>query len=141
MFNQLHRGRVSRGFTLIELLLVMVILGVLASIVVPSFVRRAEQARITKAKVDIATLKGAIESFQIDNSRYPNNDEGLAALVQAPADCPRWNRTIEAVPRDPWTHDYIYGYPGQHNLEYDVYSMGKDGQESSVIGNWNLDEW
>jgi general secretion pathway protein G len=137
--GKIVRSRMSRGFTLIELLLVMVILGVLAAVVVPKLTGRAEDAKIAKVKSDISTLKTAIASFEIDNGRLPNNDEGLVALVVQPADCPNWHPTIEQVPADPWGREYIYAYPGQHPpLEYDLYSLGKEGQEASAIGNFNM---
>ena len=78
--------RKSSGFTLIELLLVMVILAILAAVVVPKFTGRTEQARQTKAKTDIATLKGSLSQFEIDNGRFPTTDEGLNALVNRPGD-------------------------------------------------------
>jgi general secretion pathway protein G len=129
------------GFTLIELLLVLVILGVLAVMVVPRFTGRSEQARITAARTDIANLSLALDTFEVDNGRFPTTEEGLAALVQQPSGQTNWNGPYirGRVPTDPWGNSYIYRYPGQHNHNsFDLYSMGPDGQEGGEddITNW-----
>src|SRR5437763_7001610 len=86
------RSRISqKGFTLIELLLVMVILVVLAAIVVPKFTGRSEQARQTAARTDITTIDAALDAFEVDNGRYPSNEEGLAALITAPSGLQNWH--------------------------------------------------
>jgi len=134
-----HRHR-NRAFTLIELLLVLVILGVLALVVVPKFAGRSEEARKTAARTDISMLEGQIDIFEQDCGRYPSNEESLGALVTAPANAPKWKGPYikRGVPKDPWGNEYVYRYPGTHNVNsYDLYSWGPDGKEGSDdIDNW-----
>jgi general secretion pathway protein G len=132
-FHKTGRVRVSRAFTLIELLLVLVILGVLAAIVVPKFTGRAQDAKITKAKTDIANIRSAIERFEVDNSRFPTQEEGLAALVDCPPNLQdTWKGYLDNPPIDPWGKEYLYKIPGQVNQRsYDVYSAGPDGQDGT----------
>ena len=128
------------GFSLIELLLVLVILAVLAAVVVPKFTNRTEQARITAAKTDISMLSTALDTFEVDQGRFPSGDEGLDALVRAPANTPNWKQPYisRGVPNDPWGRPYIYRYPGTNNTHsYDLYSFGPDGRE----GNDDIDNW
>jgi general secretion pathway protein G len=133
--KRLHR----QAFTLIELLLVLVILGVLAAVVVPKFVGRGEQAREAAAKTDIANIESAIDRFEVDNGRFPSNDEGLGVLVNPPMNATNWRGPyLKSVPNDPWQGAYIYRYPGTHNVRgFDLLSMGPDGREGNDdIMNW-----
>lgn len=136
-----QRAIAHAGFTLIELLLVLVILGVLAALVVPKFTNRTQQARETAARTDIKSIETAIDAFEIDNGRYPSSDEGLAALLQAPANATSWRGPYlkGALPKDPWGNPYNYRYPGQKNpTGFDLYSLGPDGREGTDdIGNWS----
>ncbi len=131
------------GFTLIELLLVLVILATLAAVVTPKFTKRSEQARITAAKTQISQFEVALDTFQIDVSRFPTTAEGLRALVEKPAsNAEGW---LEAylkrdIPNDPWGNEYVYRYPGQYNQEgYDLSSFGPDGKQGGDddIVNWS----
>lgn len=134
-----HRKN-RNAFTLIELLLVLVILGVLALVVVPKFAGRSEEARKTAAQTDISMLEGQIDIFEQDCGRFPSNDEGITALVQQPANAPKWKGPYikRGVPKDPWGNPYVYRYPGTHNPNgYDLYSTGPDGRE----GNDDIDNW
>jgi general secretion pathway protein G len=135
-----HRASCARGgFTLIELLLVMVIIAVLAAVVVPKFVGRSEQARITRAKADISILGLSLNSMEIDTGRYPTTLEGLVTAPATNAD--EWHGPYieRGVPSDPWKRPYIYRYPGQHNTNgFDLYSVGPDGQEG---GGDDIDNW
>lgn len=133
------------GFTLIELLLVLVILGILAAIVVPKFSGRTEQAKITAAKADIATFGTALDAFEIDNGYYPKGKSGLQDLVTQPREAQSWRGPYLKgdVPNDPWTHPYVYEYPGKHNPNgYDIMSLGPDGREGTEddIANWTQDK-
>jgi general secretion pathway protein G len=134
-----HRGR--EAFTLIELLLVLVILSVLAAVVVPKFTKRSEQARITAARTDIANLELALDAFEIDTGRFPTTQQGLAWLVEEPANLPDWQGPYikRGVPSDPWGNPYVYRCPGEHNAEgYDLSSFGPDGQSG---GGDDIDNW
>ena len=135
--------RASRrsAFTLIELLLVMVILVVLAAVVVPKFTGRSEQARLTAAKTDISAIDGAIDQFEVDNGRYPTNEEGLSALFTAPQGLTNWHGPYlkrASIPVDPWGNAYQYKYPGTHNVNgFDLFSTGADGREGNDdVTNW-----
>ncbi len=126
------RPSVRRGFTLIELLLVMVILAILAAVVVPKFTGRTEDARIKAAKGEISGIKTALDTFEIDNGRYPSTDEGLNALVTRPGDLPNWKSGLPKLPIDPWGHSYIYRAPGSNGQSFDLFSAGPDGQEGGT---------
>lgn len=137
----------NQGFTLIEVIVVLVILGILASIVVPNVISRTGQAQIIKAKQDIRALESALQLYRIDNFKYPTTDEGLQALVSLPSSGSNenWQKGgyIKKLPKDPWKNDYQYLSPGQHG-DFDLYSLGADGSPGGVdenkdIGNWMLD--
>jgi general secretion pathway protein G len=134
-----QRGR--GAFTLIELLLVMVILATLAALVVPRFSGRAEKTKIQAAAIDIAGIGQMLDTFEIDCGRYPTTAEGLRALVDQPQGVTSWEGPYSknGMPKDPWTHDYIYECPGQHNTKgYDLSSCGPDGQPG---GGDDIDNW
>lgn len=134
------------GFTLIELMIVVVILGLLATIVMPRILDRPEQARRMKAKVDISNIKSTLALFKTDTGRFPTTSEGLEVLVSDPgikgynSDC-----YLDKVPLDPWGNRYIYLSPGVHSKDYDLESYGKDGEDGGTdndadIESWNLEE-
>ena len=135
----------NRGFTLIEIMVVIVILGILAALIVPKVISRPDEARITAAKQDVATLAQALRLYKLDNFAYPTTDQGLQALVAKPAAAPipaNWKAGgyLERLPKDPWGRDYRYLNPGRHG-EIDVYSLGADGEpggegNDADIGNW-----
>ncbi|MBW8015269.1 MAG: type II secretion system protein GspG [Planctomycetes bacterium] len=138
--------RNCNGFTLIELLLVLVILATLATVIVPKFTRRSEQAKVTAAKTDIANLELALDTFEIDSGRFPTNSEGLRALVIKPSNADGWKEPYikRGVPKDPWGNDYVYKRPGQYNkYGYDLFSAGPDGQRGGDddIKNWTEDRY
>lgn len=137
----------TRGFTLIEIMVVLVILGVMAALIVPRVLGRAEDARKVAAKSDIASLTNALKLYNLDNMRYPTNQQGLDALVKKPTVAPipsnyKDGGYLDKLPVDPWGSPYQYDNPGKHG-EVDVYSYGPSGQSStnggsgdSVIGSW-----
>lgn len=142
-----HRSQ--SGFTLIEIMVVVIIIGLLAAVVVPQIFGRVDDARIAKAKQDIAAMETALTLFKLDNFRYPTTEQGLNALVQKPADpdIRNWRQGgyLKRLNKDPWGNDYQYVYPGTRGREYDLFSFGADGQPGGEgvdadIGNWNLDE-
>ncbi len=126
------RDRCSRsrraGFTLVELLVVMVILGLLASIVLPNFFGQARKARVKTARVQISTLETALDAFALDTGRYPTTEEGLQALVERPANVKSWDGPYlkKKVPLDPWGNPYHYEGPSQGS-GYVLKSYGADG--------------
>ena len=135
-----------RGFTLIEIMVVLVILGVMAALVVPRVLGRADDARIVAAKSDIASIMNALKLYNLDNMRYPTNQQGLDALVHKSTVAPIPNNFkeggyLEKLPTDPWGGQYQYQNPGKHG-EIDVYSYGPNGETSAgadgsgVIGSW-----
>lgn len=143
-----HRGaRNARGFTLIEIMVVVIIIGLLAAFIVPKVIGQVDQAKISKAKADVQALEAALTMYRIDNSRFPTTDQGLTALVQKPNDpaIKNWKPGgyLDRISKDPWGNDYQYAYPGAHGKDYDLFSMGADGQPGGEgldadIGNWNL---
>lgn len=133
------------GFTLIEVMVVIVIIGVLAALIVPKVMSRPDEARTTAARTDIASIKQALNLYKLDNHRYPNTEQGLAALVKKPTVSPipeNWkgNGYLERVPKDPWGRAYRYLQPGLHD-EIDIVSLGADGEvggegSDADIGSW-----
>jgi general secretion pathway protein G len=132
----------QQAFTLVELLLVVTIIGVLAAIVVPKMMGRSEQARQVAARADIASIKTALDAFEVDNGYYPKGTSGLQDLLQTPRDARNWRGPyLDKLPQDPWGNNYIYTCPGKHNpSSYDLLSTGLDGQSGTDddIGNWTM---
>ncbi|HEV2611151.1 MAG TPA: type II secretion system major pseudopilin GspG [Noviherbaspirillum sp.] len=141
------RSAVNRGFTLIEIMVVVVIMGILAALVVPKLMGRTDDARITAARQDIATLMQALKLYKLDNQRYPSTEQGLQALVTKPSGGPPANGWkaggyIDKLPKDPWGGQYQYLSPGIKG-EVDVFSFGADGQAGGAgndadVGSWDL---
>ncbi|MCA1925200.1 MAG: type II secretion system major pseudopilin GspG [Thiobacillus sp.] len=132
----------TRGFTLLELLVVLVILGLLAGYVAPKYFSQVGKSEVKTARAQIDALEKALDQYRIDTGRYPNAEQGLAALNARPVDEPRWNGPYlkKSVPNDPWGKPYQYRNPGERG-EIDVFSFGRDGQpggdgDGADIGNW-----
>jgi general secretion pathway protein G len=135
----------QRGFTLIEVMIVVVILGILASIVVPKIMGRPDEARATRTLQDIRAIGAALDLYRLDNYSYPNTEQGLDSLVKKPANLPagaRWKQGgyLAQMPVDAWGKPFIYLKPGLHG-EYDLYSLGADGVEGGEEANADITNW
>ncbi len=139
------KKRRQNGFTLVELMVVIVILGLLATIVALNVLPSGDRARTEKAKADIATIEDALELYKLQNLNYPATSDGLQALVSAPAsltDPSRYQKGgyIKKLPKDPWGKAYLYTSPGSHGA-IDIWTYGADGKEGGEgvdadIGSW-----
>lgn len=145
-----RKQRLERGFTLIELLVVLVIISILAGYIGPRIIGRPEEARRTKAEVQVAGIKTALKLYRLDNGFYPTTDQGLGALIEAPKSGRAPSKWREGgyldsrfVPRDPWDNEFVYLSPGLHD-DFDLSSLGADGARGgdgndADINSWELD--
>ncbi len=134
---------VQRGFTLIELMVVLVIIGVLAALIVPNVIGRADDARATAAKTDVNNIMQALKLYRLDNQRYPTAEQGLQALISRPTSgpaAPNWKTYVEKLPNDPWGRPYQYLNPGIKG-EIDVLSLGADGEPGGEGNNADIGSW
>ncbi len=141
-FRRLSR-RLQAGFTLIELMVVLVIIGVLAALIVPNVLDRADDARVTAARTDVNNLVQALKLYRLDNQRYPTAEQGLQALVTRPSTAPapvNWKPYLDKLPNDPWGRSYQYLNPGV-KAEVDVMSFGADGQSGGEGKNADIGSW
>ncbi|MBS0318606.1 MAG: type II secretion system major pseudopilin GspG [Proteobacteria bacterium] len=137
------RRRAQAGFTLIELMVVLVIIGVLAALIVPNVLERADDARVTAARTDINNIMQALKLYKLDNQRYPSAEQGLQALVAKPTTPPippNWKPYLDKLPNDPWGHPYQYLNPGVKS-EIDVMSYGADGVSGGEGKNADIGSW
>ncbi|TIH18064.1 type II secretion system protein GspG [Marinifilum sp. JC120] len=138
----------QRGFSLIELMIVIVILGLLASMLVPKIMDRPNEARVTKAKMDMKALDSALKLYKLDTGRYPTTEQGLQALITKPESRPvprnyRKGGYLDSVtaPVDPWGYDYIYRSPGEEGRPYELISLGADGMEGGEDYDADIKSW
>jgi general secretion pathway protein G len=139
----LSRSSRPRGFTLIELMVVLVIIGVLAALVVPNVLDRADESRVTAARTDVNNLLQALKLYKLDNQSFPSTEQGLQALVTRPAAGPtpgKWRPYLDKLPNDPWGRPYQYLNPGVHG-QVDVLSLGADGQAGGEGHNADIGSW
>ncbi|MGL4859758.1 MAG: type II secretion system major pseudopilin GspG [Enterobacteriaceae bacterium] len=140
--NKQSGYRRQRGFTLLEIMVVIVILGLLAGLMIPSLMGSKEKADKQKAVADVVTLENALDMYKLDNGRYPTNEQGLQSLVTKPTQEPipqnyRSDGYIRRLPKDPWGQAYQMRNPGEHG-SIDIFSYGPDGKDAvdHYIGNW-----
>lgn len=137
--------RGQRGFSLIEIMVVVIIIGLLASIVAPAVLNRADDARIQKVHADFRNIQTALKLYRIDNFVYPSSEQGLEALIERPTIAPvprNWRQGgyLEELPRDPWGNPYQYLSPGE-SREYDIYTLGADGVSGGDGQNADISVW
>lgn len=130
------------GFTLIELLVVMIIIGLLAALVGPRFIRQEEKAKIKATKAQIELLGTALDTFRLDVGRYPSTEEGLESLRTKPGGVERWDGPYlkKDLPLDPWGKAYAYRSPGEHG-PFDIVSYGADGAPGGEGDNRDITSW
>ncbi len=135
-------ARRQAGFSLMELLVVITILGLLAAVVGVNVIGKVDSSKQKAAQVQIANFEQAMDMFRLDMGRYPTNEEGLRALVEKPSGADNWNGPYlkKALPQDPWKHDYVYRFPGEHG-DYDVISYGQDGASGGDGNNQDIVSW
>ena len=129
--EQGKRKRRNRGFTLIELLVVLVILGLVAAIAVPQVIKYVGSAKSDTARIQVERLATTLDLYRLEVGRYPNDAEGLEALVERPPDAEAWNGPYlkEREISDPWGRPYVYVFPGEGGRDYGLSTLGADGQE------------
>jgi general secretion pathway protein G len=143
------KQRSNAGFSLVEILVVLVIMGLLISVVAPTVLNRADEARVQKAQADFKAIETALKIYRLDNYVYPTTEQGLEALVEASTMSPEPRNFKEGgylseLPIDPWGRQYLYLSPGEHG-EIDIYSLGADGlsggeDQAADIGNWKAED-
>lgn len=133
------------GFTLIEIMVVVIIIGLLAGIAVPTVMDRIDESRVQKVRADFKALQTALKLYKIDNFQYPTSDQGLDSLAHKPSTAPvprNWKSSgyVETLPYDPWDRPYLYMSPGEGH-EYDIYTLGADGVSGGDGPNADLHIW
>ncbi len=135
--------RRQRGFTLVELLVVLVILGLILAIATPQVIKYVGGAKSDTAQIQVDRLSGVLDLYRLEVGSYPSEEDGLDALMNRPADAESWNgpylKKADSL-IDPWKRPYLYRYPGEHG-EFDLYSLGRDGQEGGEGEDRDVTNW
>lgn len=134
----------SKGFSLIEIMVVLVIMGLLASIVAPNVMDALSGSKLQRVQADFANIETALKMYKLDNFSYPSSEQGIEALVTEPASAPKpknWRNYMDELPLDPWGNPYLFLSPGEAH-PYDIYTLGGDGvrggvDEAADITNWD----
>jgi len=128
---------------LLELLVVMVIIGLLASYVAPRFFDQVGKSEVKAARAQLNAFEKALGTYRLDTGHFPPTDQGLKALVERPSDEPKWSGPYlsKAVPLDPWGHVYVYRQPGEQGHDYELKSLGKDGQQGGTAEAADISVW
>lgn len=138
------RSRGQHGFSLIEIMVVIVIMGLLLSVVGPQVFQNVEQAQRQTVQAHFGNLKTALDSYRLDNYRYPTTEQGLEALVSQPSVDPvprRWRPYMDRLPRDPWENHYHYVSPGDNGRPFDIYTLGADGVRGGEGQDADVSYW
>jgi general secretion pathway protein G len=133
----------ARGMTLIEILVVLVLIGIVMGIVGGNFLGKGEKAKADAAKIEINQIGQTLDLYKLEVGRYPTTQEGLQALITAPAGVANWNGPYwknGTLPKDPWGNEYKYAMPGSHGA-YDIMSYGADGKEGGEGPNKDIGSW
>jgi len=135
--------RRQAGVTLIEMLVVVTIIGLFVALVGPNLWKKVDTGRVTSARVQIHNLMGALGNYKLDTGTFPTSEQGLAALRVKPQDVNQWNGPYleQDIPKDPWGHDYVYRYPGEHGDAPDIICLGADGAAGGDGLNADLTSW
>lgn len=136
------RGREKqKGFTLIEVIIVVIILSLIAALIVPRLFKKVEKSKRQITKTQIVMIENAVKMFKLDTGRYPATDEGLKILVEN-TNVNNWDGPYleKGIPKDPWSRDYVYTYPGK-NYTFEIVSLGADGQEGGEGENKDINNW
>jgi general secretion pathway protein G len=132
-----------RGMTLIEILVVLTLIGIVMGIVGGNYLGQGEKAKAKAARIEIEQIGQTLDLFKLEVGRYPSTQEGLQALITAPAGVTNWNGPYwkkNTLPKDPWTNEYKYASPGQHGA-YDLWSYGADGKEGGEGNDKDITSW
>jgi general secretion pathway protein G len=133
----------EQGFTLIEMLVVISIIALIMALVGPRVLNFLGESKVKAAKIQIQSLASALDLYALDAGRHPSSSEGLEALMRRPGSVTNWGGPYlkgDAVPKDPWGHQYVYRSPGQHG-SYDILSYGADGQEGGTGAAADITSW
>ena len=141
------RKRISnknrKGFTMMEIMAVLIIVGLLSTVVTTTFLGKVKKAKVATTKTNLKKLHGAVQSFKMDTDRYPDEDEGLYALIEEPADVSGWDSEgyIDAtsIPLDGWKHEFIYQLYPDSGKPFVIISYGADGEPGGEEGTEDAD--
>ena len=141
--NSQNKRRGDAGVTLIEMLVVVSIIALFAALVAPSMFQQGDKARVVAARVQINNFEQALTQYKLSTGMFPTTEQGLEALRTKPANVNQWEGPYlkKEIPKDPWGHDYLYKYPGDHGEEPDIISYGADGQPGGEGVSADIVSW